>query len=152
MTNELATCAVVALVSSLVTFLACAFYSCTLLLSDAESRAVADAVKLFRARDGEKNPRSYRLGKLLDRHGCINAVAAQEWREQHGWIAVSERLPDERVDVLVSSQYAEEVPHSCDAQHVCQRIGENWLEGVEHNRIECVTHWRFLPESPEEKP
>jgi len=66
------------------------------------------------------------------------------------WISVADRLPDERVDVLVSAEYDPDLPYSYQAMHVCQRIGEVWLEGTEHNRIESVTHWRHLPKPPNE--
>lgn len=83
------------------------------------------------------------------RQGGDDAIAAlTEYVEmiEPKWIPVSERLPDERVDVLVSAAYDRDLPNcSYDAMHVCQRFEGDWVEATEYNRIEGVTHWMQLP-------
>lgn len=135
----------VAVISALVTFAACFCYVWQLLLSDNEARAVAEAMRMFRDRDGEKSPNSYRLGRLLDRHGFVNKGLVADEPE---WISVADKLPEERVDVLVSAEYDTDIPFSYDSMYVCQLFKGRWLEGTEHNTIEGVTHWRYLPLGP----
>lgn len=136
----------IALISALATFTACCCYVWKLLLSDDEARAVAEAIRMFQARDGVKNPRSYRLRRLLDRHGFLNKDI-----DESEWFPVADGLPEERVDVLVSAEYDPDIPHSWDSMHVCRLVGGKWVEGIEHNAIERVTHWRHLPASPKGK-
>lgn len=137
-----------ALMSALLTFAACFCYAWKLIISDEEARAINEAIRMFRARDGEKNPNSYRLGRLLDRHGFSNKDLSSDKSE---WFSVADRLPEERVDVLVSAEYDTDIPFSYEAMYVCKFFKGKWLEGTEHNTIEGVTHWRYLPEGPKVK-
>lgn len=67
------------------------------------------------------------------------------------WFSVADKLPDERVDVLVSAEYDTDIPFSYDSMYVCQLFKGRWLEGTEHNTIEGVTHWRYLPIGPKKQ-
>ena len=138
-----------ALMSALFTFTACFCYAWKFLISDDEARAINEAMRMFRTRDGEKNPNSYRLGRLLDRHGFLNKDLNADKSE---WFSVADKLPEEMVDVLVSAEYDPDIPHSWDAMHVCRMVGGKWLEGIEHNMVYGVTYWRNLPASPKGKP
>lgn len=135
----------IALIAAMVTFTACFCYVWKLLISDDEARAINEAIRMFRTRDGEKNPNLYRLGRLLDRHGFLNKDLNGD---KSDWFSVADKLPEERVDVLVSAEYDTDIPFSYDSMYVCKFFKGRWLEGTEHNTIEGVTHWRYLPEGP----
>lgn len=80
----------IAIISAMVAFTACFCYFWKLFLSENEARAVSEAIRMFRTRDGEKSPTAYRLGKLLGRHGFLNKDFNDDWRDAA--MKVGERL------------------------------------------------------------
>lgn len=62
------------------------------------------------------------------------------------WIPVTERLPDDGVEVLVS---VDENSDDC-GYHVCLYRGDEWVRSESGSGyIFGVTHWMPLPEPPE---
>ena len=77
----------------------------------------------------------------------IQELKYAKWkcREDRRWIPVTERLPDDWVDVLARLQ--------CGDCVVAVKSGPIWLERFINIRLEDgdVTHWMPLPEPPKEE-
>jgi len=67
------------------------------------------------------------------------------------WISVKDRLPEDRIPVLIYTSYFKMATAYCDFEGDFSNVTCGWIDAmrVQHS-YGSVTHWMPLPEPPKE--